>query len=67
MPKVVVIEERCKGCEICVETCPKKALAMTKRINSKGYFVVGLADESKCNSCTLCALMCPDVALHIYK
>ena len=35
---VHVIEERCKGCGICVEFCPRQLLAISDRANSKGYY-----------------------------
>ncbi len=67
MTKVAVREELCKGCELCVNVCPKGALALSEKANSKGYYVVELIHPEKCNSCTLCAVMCPDVVLEIYK
>jgi len=67
VPKVVVDEESCKGCELCVEFCPRGSLSMSSKINNSGYFVAELVNEAKCNSCALCALMCPEVALRIYK
>jgi 2-oxoglutarate ferredoxin oxidoreductase subunit delta len=65
--KVVVKEELCKGCELCVNACPKGALALGDKPNANGYYTVQLVQPEKCNSCTLCAIMCPDVALEIYK
>ena len=38
MPKIVVDEKRCKGCERCVDACPQGVIAMSKKLNEKGYF-----------------------------
>lgn len=69
MPKgtVVVDPERCKGCGICVATCPFGVLEMTSTYNSSGYPVAGAAHPEQCTGCALCALACPDVALEVYR
>lgn len=33
---VVIDKERCKGCEVCVVTCPTETLALAIEVNSKG-------------------------------
>ncbi|MBW2526108.1 MAG: 4Fe-4S binding protein, partial [Deltaproteobacteria bacterium] len=35
MPKVIVDENRCKGCELCTRACPQQILAMSKDFNTK--------------------------------
>ncbi len=67
MDKVVINEEFCKGCELCVDICPKSALALGDKTNSKGYYSVYLVKPDVCTSCALCAVICPDVALEVYK
>lgn len=37
MAHIVVDEDRCKGCEICVSVCPKKVIAMADHFNRQGY------------------------------
>lgn len=37
MNYVVIDEERCKGCGLCINACPKKVLSFSKKFNSKGY------------------------------
>ena len=39
----------CKGCHICVASCPKKALKAGEDINRKGYRLPVEADMSRCN------------------
>ncbi|MDI6868331.1 MAG: ferredoxin family protein [Coprothermobacterota bacterium] len=68
MPKKVVInEDLCKSCELCVSVCPVHALAISNRLNAFGYHPVELIDEERCTSCTACARMCPDAAIEVYR
>jgi 2-oxoglutarate ferredoxin oxidoreductase subunit delta len=64
MPKVKISEDLCKGCEMCVISCPKKIIALNKsKINGKGYHPAHITDVSKCTGCGSCAMMCPDVVI----
>ncbi|MFQ5961409.1 MAG: ferredoxin family protein [Candidatus Methylomirabilales bacterium] len=56
---IKVLEEWCKGCDICVEVCKKHCLAMDFRGKVK---VVNL---ETCNRCLLCDLLCPDFAISV--
>lgn len=67
MPKVVVIKERCKACELCITFCPQECLALGDEINSAGFYPVELTNEDDCKSCAICSDMCPDMALEVYK
>jgi 2-oxoglutarate ferredoxin oxidoreductase subunit delta len=67
MPKVVINEERCKGCELCVQFCPKGSLALTADINSRGFHPACMTDPDACTGCGNCALMCPDACVHVYR
>jgi len=64
--RVQVLEHFCKGCGICVDVCPKDALALSETLNSNGYFVAELTQPEACTSCRICARMCPDVALRVF-
>ncbi len=57
--------DRCKGCGLCVSTCPKKVLEISSKINAKGYYPANQARPEDCNFCTTCCIMCPDVAITI--
>lgn len=65
MPTVHVEKDRCKGCELCTQVCPKQVLVMSKDINAKGYFFPEAANPDQCNGCRHCALMCPDEAIQV--
>ena len=67
MPKVVVLQDYCKSCGLCVNICPKKILAIGDKANQKGYYSVVVTDEEKCISCAMCATVCPDLALEISR
>lgn len=65
---IVVDTERCKGCGLCVEACPKKIVALTpKAVNKKGYPYAIQTETDKCNGCTACAIVCPDGCITVYR
>jgi NAD-dependent dihydropyrimidine dehydrogenase PreA subunit len=54
-----VNEEECKGCGLCIEACPPKAIAMSDRLNHYGYRTAQYKGES-CTACGICFLVCPE-------
>jgi len=68
MPNVIISAEICKGCELCVEACPKKLIIIGNTPNGQGYFTAVWDDDAKkCTGCALCAEMCPDIAIEVFK
>ncbi|MBN1591960.1 MAG: 4Fe-4S binding protein [Candidatus Coatesbacteria bacterium] len=65
--RVVIDKDLCKGCELCIGACPKGVLAMSTKINAKGYFYSEAVNPDDCIGCALCAMSCPDVAIEVYK
>lgn len=57
--------ERCKGCALCVDFCPKGCIRLSEELNLKGYFIAAFDDGGDCNACRNCALMCPDAAIAV--
>ena len=52
----------CKGCEVCIEFCPKKVLTLERKQQ------VVVADHiENCIACGMCELRCPDFAIYIEK
>ena len=67
MSKIVINEDRCKGCGLCTIACPQKLVTLKDTPNSMGYTVAVFTGPEKCTGCALCAEMCPDVAIMVYK
>lgn len=67
MKRVVIDQERCKGCGLCTQVCPKKILVLSNMININGYHPVQCTDEELCMGCANCATVCPVTAFEIYK
>lgn len=68
MAKIIVDEERCKGCGLCALACPKQIVAPdTGRLNSKGYHPAVLSRPEACIGCAMCAQMCPDCAITVER
>ena len=65
MIKLHINSTYCKGCLICVEICPKKALKASDKLNAKGYILPMEGEFTKCTGCKLCEIVCPDFAIGI--
>jgi 2-oxoglutarate ferredoxin oxidoreductase subunit delta len=64
---IQIDRERCKGCALCIDFCPKNCIRLSEELNLKGYFVAVLDDCKECTACRSCALMCPEVAIEVSK
>jgi len=66
--RIVVDEQRCKGCELCTTVCPKNVIEMSSEFNAKGYRPAVLVDPNlNCTGCAICAVICPDAAITVYR
>ena len=60
--------KECKGCELCVNSCPKDIIALNREItNDAGYSPAAIEDMDSCIGCQSCARMCPDCIITIVK
>ena len=65
---LAIAADRCKGCGLCIDACPKHCLASEPEVvNALGYHPVRLTDAAACTSCALCARVCPDVVFDVYS
>jgi len=63
--KITIVEERCKGCGYCKETCPKDVFEFEGKLNSAGYSVSSPKHLDRCIGCNSCVMACPDLALSL--
>lgn len=59
LPNIVIVDEYCKGCGICVDFCPTDVLEI------KGN-LVRVKNLEACTKCQLCDLRCPDFAIQVF-
>ncbi len=64
---IYIDRERCKGCALCIDFCPKKCIVLSDELNLKGYFVAAFYQDAECNGCGTCAIMCPEVAIEVER
>ena len=68
MAKIVINKEKCKGCFLCINFCPKKLIIKSKKLNKRGInYVEFLKEKNTCLGCAMCALICPDSCIEVYK
>ena len=63
--KVIVIENRCKECGICIDKCPVKILKKGEGRNIYGYKYTVVEDQAKCLGCRTCEYFCPELAIYV--
>ncbi|HDM67066.1 MAG TPA: 4Fe-4S dicluster domain-containing protein [Thermoplasmatales archaeon] len=64
---ILVDENLCKGCNICIYICPTRVLESSNKLNKMGYIPPFPAREDKCVRCRLCELICPDLAIRLVE
>ena len=68
MPRIIVDDNYCKGCGLCVDACPQGVIGLDMdTITAKGYHPAAQTDADGCTGCMTCALMCPDVAITVER
>jgi 2-oxoglutarate ferredoxin oxidoreductase subunit delta len=63
---VVILEELCKACELCVVTCPQGNLKLSARLNHAGFHPTEFSyrgTKGECTGCGICYWVCPDFAI----
>lgn len=72
--RIEIDKERCKGCGLCMNVCPKEQIEISDELNTKGYYPARFLEENlnesdpgECTGCAMCAMTCPDVAIEVYR
>jgi len=64
--RIEIINEFCKGCDICVDVCPQNVLAMRDDPARWQGSVAIVVNAEACTRCMLCEVHCPDFAIKVY-
>lgn len=67
MARIEIDQERCKGCGLCIEFCPKKIIRFSSSLNKRGVNPAEFTSEDLCTGCAFCAIMCPDAAIEVWR
>ena len=64
---VSIDSEECKGCGLCVESCPPKCLFLSPELNKYGVHTAVYTGNG-CSGCGACFYCCPEPgALTVYR
>ncbi len=65
--KVEIASEECKGCGICVSSCPPKCLVLGTEFSSYGAHPAHYTGDG-CTACGICYYCCPEPgAVTVYR
>jgi 2-oxoglutarate ferredoxin oxidoreductase subunit delta len=66
---IVIHEQLCKGCDLCIPACPVDIIVKVGpgRVNLRGWTPVEVTAMELCIACNLCATVCPDLAIDVYR
>jgi Pyruvate/2-oxoacid:ferredoxin oxidoreductase delta subunit len=65
--KVVIRIEECKGCGLCVESCPPKCLELAAELSAYGVHPARYLGTG-CTGCGICFYACPEPgAIVVYR
>ncbi len=59
MDRAIIEAGECKGCGLCVESCPHGCIIIGTEINTIGYQYAHF-DSEMCDACGLCFYVCPE-------
>ncbi|MDR2495074.1 MAG: 4Fe-4S dicluster domain-containing protein [Spirochaetaceae bacterium] len=66
--KVLISRDLCKGCLLCIRSCPAQVLEQDTEPNKTGSHPskVSREKEEKCVACGNCFEVCPDICITVY-
>jgi 2-oxoglutarate ferredoxin oxidoreductase subunit delta len=65
--EILIDDQYCKGCCLCIAVCPRKVLSRGDRRSRAGYAMPQITHLQECISCMLCEMTCPDMALTVVQ
>jgi 2-oxoglutarate ferredoxin oxidoreductase subunit delta len=67
MAKIIIDQDKCKGCLLCVNFCPKGLIKKSVKLSKQGLNFVEFDANGDCIGCMQCAVICPDCCIEVYK
>jgi 2-oxoglutarate ferredoxin oxidoreductase subunit delta len=64
---IVVDENLCKACELCLESCPQHVIGLNAEIITPRGFHPAHLIKDECTGCGICSLVCPEAAITVYR
>ena len=65
--RVTIDVEECKGCGLCIESCPPKCLELLPELSSYGVHPAHYKGQD-CTGCGICFYCCPEPgAITVYR
>ncbi|MDR2193275.1 MAG: 4Fe-4S binding protein [Treponema sp.] len=64
---ITIERELCKGCYLCVRSCPVKAIEPDRTSNASGVYPARAVHAETCIACGSCYAVCPDVCITVYE
>jgi Pyruvate/2-oxoacid:ferredoxin oxidoreductase delta subunit len=66
--RVEIQVDHCKGCDLCVASCPTSSLEMSEALNKLGYHPAKFLEDTGCTCCGVCFYACPEpAAIIVYE
>ncbi len=62
---ITLVPIYCKGCGLCVDTCPTGTLRLEDNVESKFGVSVTVDAPEYCIGCKMCEQRCPDFAIFV--
>jgi 2-oxoglutarate ferredoxin oxidoreductase subunit delta len=65
--EIIIDDQFCKGCNLCIEICPRKVFTGSSKRSRAGYSMPQAEVPGKCSVCFLCEMTCPDLAITVVE
>ncbi len=65
--EIVIDDQFCKGCGLCIQVCPRNVFGKGKKRNRAGYLLPQVDSSENCAVCYFCEMTCPDLAITVIE